>query len=276
MKSVMYSKKSGQEGQTLVLIFFVMLLAMAIGLGASETLVTTLQSFTQTHTQYRAQAVTEAALERLLLKPTSELAEYINFNSCGSECVLTIVNDDGTTDTATITLSFIGNSAEPFLAKLTQNTVAEVNLTGYPNNGTLDVCWQSPTAGDLPSVAGMIVSGSVGNYQVSDFAYNSAGTSYGANGFDTATGGGGYDHCFTLNVGSDPVLLRLHSIYNSVDAYVIPAASTTLPTQGILLSALGTSVDSTYQVAVLKTESFLPLVFDYALWSKSTTQPLSN
>lgn len=274
----MVNKKSktaqNQKGQTLIIIFFVMILALSVGVSVSNRYITSLRSSTRTYTRFRSTAVAESGLERILTKSKQELDDYITYGTCGSNCQLQIVNDDGLTETATLTLSYLGNSSDIFNVLLKTDDVREINLKGYPDNTDLTVCWDDPTSGAIASVVGMLVYEN-GGYKADAFAYNSSTSSY-TNGFSNTTGAEGYQSCFTINTKSSPQILRLRSIYNSVDVAVIPAGTAQIPSQGILIESLGEVLDTKEKVSVVKGDNILPMQFDFTLYSKSTTDPLSN
>lgn len=267
--------QNNEKGQTILVIVFVMIIALTIGVGISNRFISTLKSSSQTYTSYRAEAVAQAAIERILLKTTEELNEFISFGSCGSDCVLNIVNDDGITETANITLSHLGNSSAPFETTLQESEVAEVTLTGYGDSQDVSICWDTPASGTPPSVVGMLIYGSPGSYSVSNFAYNSD-TSTEPNGFSSTVSANGFDNCFTVNSQTNPRLMRLRSIYQDVDISVIPASGTIIPSQGILIESTGTVLTSTKKISVIKGNNIVPLPFDYVLYSTSENQNLSN
>lgn len=269
------TKSGTQKGQTLIVMVFIMAIALAIGISVSNRFVATLRSSTRTYTGYRSQAVAEAALERILIRTQEELTDYINFGTCGSDCTLSIVNDDGITETATITLSFLGNSSDPYLLTLQTDQIAEVLLGGYSDSTDLTICWDGASLSPEPSVYGSLVYGQVGSYAVTNYAYNSA-TSSQTNGFDTASGGSGYDSCFTATSETDPQIFRLKSFYNNVKVAVIPDSSTIIPSQGILIESVGVVLDTTKKISVIRGNNIVPLTFDYAVFSTSETDPLSN
>ncbi len=266
---------ANEQGQTLLIMIFVMAIALVVGISMSNRFLTNLRSQTRTYTSYRATAVAEAALERILLKTPEELEDYITFNSCGADCLLTITNDDGTVDTATIELSMQGNTTDPYPILLQQGEIAEVNLTGYGSNADISICWNGTVLNPNPSVFMYLLYGQTGGYEVDSFAYNTTGYVPG-NGFSQAVGANGYDSCFTVNSQTNPVLLRLRSLYTDVEAVVIPAGGQTIPSQGIRIEAVGQALDTTRKITVLKGTNIAPLPFDYILYNKSTSNPLSN
>ena len=127
-----------------------------------------------------------------------------------------------------------------------------------------------------PSVTGSLVYGTDGNYSNESFAYNSIGSIHGDNGLSDAAPSFGYDNCFTLDSSNTPLLIRLHAVYISVDVFVIPDGGTTLPSQGILIESIGVVSEATKKVSVIRSSSYVPLPFDFAIFQTSQTEPLAN
>ena len=273
MKLFRYNPKNGQ---VLVIMVFVMLIALAIGTGISSTLIGSLRNISDTDSSNRALAVAEAGVEKMLLLPMSTLEGYINFGNCGSECVITIIGNDGITAIANITLSYLGQSTDPYPVELNTADIVEINLNGYPNTTNLQVCWNNPEEGELPSVTGLYYFGSSGSYSVDSYAYNSAGSLNGNNGFNTAYGAGGYTNCFTVTGKTNPKILRLKSIYNDIEAFVVPASGSSVPSQGIMIESQGEVAGLFKKATAVRTNPHLPEEFDYILYSKSASDPLSN
>lgn len=266
---------SNQNGQTLVIIVFVMLIALSVGISSSSRFISGLRSSTETQISYRSGAVAEAALERMLLKSSEELEDYITYGSCGSECTLQITNTDGLVETANVTLTQLGNSSEAFELHAFENEPTEINLNGYPDNTAVAICWNDLDSNNPSSLVGMLIKGTAGNYSATPFAYNSV-SSVENNNFDTATPGHGMGNCFEVDSESDPVAIRVRALYKDTSFKVIPDASATIPTQGILIESRGTVLESEAIVSAIKGSSVVPYLFDYAIFSKSELNPLAN
>lgn len=264
-----------QNGQTLIIIILVSLLALGMGLTISSRFIKTFRSHITTDSSSRALAVAEAAIENMLLKPQTTLEGYINYNNCGSNCYYEIVGVDGVKASATIKLSFVGNSSDAYKLSLKTNESGEVSMAGYPNNQNVSVCWNS-SSGNYPSIKALFFYGSAGSYAVDNYAYNSVGSSNSDNGFSTVSSGGGYNSCFTVIGKQTPQTLRVSSIYGDADVYIVPSVGASIPEQGILIEADGVVSDITRKIKVIKSATYLPTQFDYILYQKSKTDPLSN
>lgn len=263
-----------EQGQTLVIIVMVMILALGIGITAASRYISTLHADVNVDNQYRADAVAQAAIERILLLDTSTLASYIQAGTCGSDCVLEIVGEDGVVATANVTLSHVGGTSDNVDISIPMGDVVEVNMLGYGNND-ISVCWEN-TNSSYPSIVALFVYGTQGSYQSEAYAINTIGSPYASNHFDTAVSAHGYSNCFTATGEDNPQLLRLHALYSEVNAVLVPAVSAEIPEQGILVTSVGEVLDSVRTVSVVVSDSILPLEFDYTLFSTSESDDLTN
>ncbi|MFZ5425209.1 MAG: hypothetical protein ACOZAO_05420 [Patescibacteria group bacterium] len=264
-----------QQGQTILLIVLVMLIALSIGLTVSTRFIKNLSTISESDNSERALAVAEAAVERILTLPNQTLLDYIQNSNCTSDCYLEITGSDGVVATASITLSTEGSSDSLGIG-VTQENVSQVITDGYADNTDLFVCWNSPSSGFLPSVMAYHVYGNAGSVAMDSYAINSLGSPYTSNGFDDATSAFGYAHCFTINGRPDSKLVRLRSFYNDVEVNVLSDSGASLPSQGIRIESVGQVGDAVKRVVVVKTESYVPFQYDFALFQTHTTEPLSN
>ncbi len=265
---------NSQRGQTVVAITFLMLIALGIGVTISTSFFKNLRMVANIDSAGRALGVAEAAAERLLLESQQTLQDYITYGNCGANCTLQITGDDGVDATATVVLSYVGNSTENYQIALKKTETTEVNLTGYPNGQNVSVCWNSLT-GDLPAVTVLFFYGTSGSYSTDNYAYNSIGSTY-SNGFSTASSNYGYTNCFTVTGKTNPVALRIKPLYADVTAFVVPTAGATIPMQGILITSTGVFGDALKTIKVTKSFSHSPTLFDYVLYQKTPDYPLSN
>lgn len=263
---------NNEKGQTLVVIFMLMVIALTIGIAISSRYIQTLHVLTESDNSGRALAVAEAAVEHILLLPISTLEDYAQNGNCGADCYLAITAADGQIISATIELSRLGNSPDPFLLDMKVDESSQVNLAGYPDNTDVNVCWNTS---DM-SISTIFIHGSVGSYVADAYAYNPTTTTHSDNNFDLAAPSFGYSHCFVINSQTNPAMLRLKAHYEEGPAVIIPEPGNSLPEQGLLIESTGTAGDAIRKVVVIITDPILPPVFDYVLYQKSTTEPLSN
>ncbi|MBI4091265.1 hypothetical protein HY419_00770 [candidate division WWE3 bacterium] len=264
-----------QKGQTLIIVLLVMIMALAMGIVISERLLRSTRRSTQIDSSARALAVSEAAMERILLTPNSTLESYIDNNSCGSSCQLTITGTDGVVANASVTLAYSGNSVSGVTVDIDKNTVYEIDLADYPDNTPVELCWDNATFGYNPSIYVTHVYSST-PFSVVKYAYNSASTVYSSNGFSASAPDLTYPNCATIPGKSSQDLIRVRALYNNVRLYVVPKNGATLPIQGYLITSVGFVNNVKRTVTAMKTKSYLPAEFDFALFNTSTSEAFQN
>lgn len=263
-----------QKGQTLLAVVFLMLMALGVVVSVSERFFKNIRMFATGDSNVKATAVAEALAERLLAQENSVLETYIT--NCGSNCSLSVTDPRGIVASATATISYLGNLAT-YSLPVTTDAVAEVNLINYPNNRNLWVCWNYSGSGSLaPSLYGIFVNGNSGSYGTDTYAYNSVGSTNTFNGFSSAAALYGYNSCFRVDGRTAPKLLRLKSYYSNVTVTIVPDTGLTIPQQGIQIDVTGSSGGTVKTLTVTKSPVAMPLDFDYTLFQKSTSEPLSN
>ncbi len=259
------------KGQVLVSVIMLMIIALAAGISLSMRFVKNLHNSVSVDFASRSLAAAESGAEKTLLIPNATLSGYINGNNCGSNCFYTITGDDGVTSDVSIALSFDGNSTDPHTVDLLTTKITEISLSSYAGTN-INVCWQDSGA----SIYASYIYKTGTTYKANVYAVNAVQPHDPFNGFELATASGGYSNCYTIPTATTPQVLRLKSVYKDVEAFVIPQAGHSLPSQGIVITATGTTKNVSKTVSVLKTYTSLPEIFDYALYQFSNTDDLSN
>lgn len=269
--SVQENSFKHQQGQTLIIVLMVMIVALTVGVTVSSRYIKTLRNLSESDNSTRALAVAEAAVERMLIVPTETLEDYINFNNCGANCVLEIYGDSNYAARADVTLSFTGSLGDFYETKVNEGEVYQLFLNGYASGSSLDVCWD-----DMASIYASYIYENSGVVLSDVYAYNPIGYAGSENGFLEASPMHGYGNCFTVNTTGTPDVLRVKSYNEESYLYFVPASGQTIPNQGILITAVGRSGDAIRTVKVLKTQGSVPEDFDYVIFQKSADAPLSN
>lgn len=259
-----------QKGQTFVAMVFLMVLALIIGISVSSRFVSTLRQLTRRDDASRALSIAEAGIENILLKSNDTLEDYINYGSCGNDCITQITDVTGQEIKAEISLSFAGNSEEIFELRGMQGEILQVNLSGYSSNSVISVCWNTNS-----SIYASYIYKDGSETKSEIYAHNPVGTTY-DNYFSEASPDHGFSSCFDVSTLLSPDMLRL-KLYNSDSiVYIVPAPGEVIPRQGILIESVGYAGNAVKTVKVLRTEPISPGILDYALYQKSTEEPLSN
>ena len=238
-----------EKGQTLVIVVSVMVVALAVGMSLSTRYFKGLKSVVQTDSSSRALAVAEAGVEHLFSLPMETLVDYVTNGTCGASCHIEIPGEDGVPAVADMTIRWDGNTSENYPITLDSASTTEISLAGYPSGSSLTICLDTVSITNPLVVSAYLVYGSPGNYLVDNYLFDLFG-------------------CHNVAGRSDPVALRIRSIYYDLTGYVQPAVGATIPAQGILLESTGTVAEATRKVRVLKSYKALPTEFDYVLFSK--------
>jgi len=264
------SKKYNQKGQMFIVMAFLMLLALTIGITISSRFIKSLRQFTGRDNASKALSIAEAAVENILLKSNDTLEDYINYGSCGSDCVASVTDVTGQEIRAEVSLTFAGNSEEIFELEGNRGETLQINLSGYSSDSVVTVCWNTNS-----SVYASYIYKDGEETKSEIYAYNAVGTSY-DNYFEEASPDYGYSSCFDVSTVNTPELLRLRMFNSNSVIYIVPAPGENIPRQGILIKSRGYAGDAIKTVTVLRTEPITPGVLDYILYQKSLNEPLSN
>jgi hypothetical protein len=260
-----------RKGQILVAMIILMLLSLSLGISISSGFIKNIRSQTQADDLTKAQAASEALIEKLLLISNDTLETYIQGNSCGSVCTWQVTDTTGKIISASASLSYAGNSTAGFSTDLETISTFQLNLKTYTSGKTVDICWSTPA-----SIYASYIKETAGVITTKAYAYNAANTTHSDNGLSSATAKYGYTSCFTVTATETPDVVRLKSYYLDTPIYVVPQSGQLLPKQGVLIASTGKSGSATRKITVMKTTNSLPAIFDYAIYQKSGSDPLSN
>jgi hypothetical protein len=172
---------------------------------------------------------------------------------------------------ADVELSHAGLSDDFFEVRVSGGEVFQLSLSGYGSNSTLDVCWDG-----LASVYGSYIYEQPPDFFTEIYAYNPIAYSGDPNGFSEASPLNGHENCFSVSTIGTPRLLRVRPYNEETHVYFYPASGQNIPSQGILITSVGRSGKAVRTVKVLKTVGLVPEFFDYVIYQKSLTDPLSN
>lgn len=261
-----------ESGQTLLIIFLLMVISLTIGIAVSNRFIKGARNITQTDQASMAVAVAEAAIEHILLLPVTTLESYADNGNCTTDCYLEITDANNNALIANVALTRLGNSSEPFIMDLALDDSAQVNLATYPGGADINICWNS----GVMSVSAIYIYGTLGDYEADSYSYNPIGSSNSGNGFETATANFGYANCFVIVAEENSVMLRIKPYYEENIALIVPPSGVTLPQQGILIESTGTVGSTVKKVSVIIADPKLSTYFDYSLYQKSPSAPLSN
>lgn len=261
-----------QKGQMIIIVLFIMSLALAVGVTVSSRFIGTMRNITESDNSNKALAIAEAAIEKVLLLPTATLEDYITNNSCGTDCFVEVSAPNGQVLRADVTLSHTGQTIdEAYPLDLLEAQTTEVFLEGYASGQNIYICWNTDA-----SIGAHYIYSESGTIKSKAYAANAVTSIHTENNFNSATALFGYNNCLTLVAINTPLALRIKPYYRETEVFVVPAGGYGLPIQGIQIKSVGIAGNSKRTVTVVKTNSYVPGIFDYVLYQKSDTESLSN
>lgn len=271
-----------ESGQILVAVLLVMIISLTVGLAVSYRSLSSLRGSTYTTQSITAYHAAEAGVEEALNELESGEAVLTSCTS-GSPCTASFAEADSGFG---YYVERGGGTPDPYLLNLQQDETVELKLNGFAGS-TLDFYWYV-SANDPSGEHALLltfVSGTGGD-TITRYAYDNNYSANG-NGFDDTVSAGTYsrtadgqtlDYSYyisSLSVPSTPQLLRLRAIYNDVTVVVDPSTND-LPAQSYVITATGTSAETQRTLEVTKGLPALPPIFDFAIFSGSTTQALTK
>ena len=273
-----------EKGQTLLFVVVAMTIALAIGINASVRTVTSLSRTTRTDTSSRALSAAEGGIERFLSLSTQELENAMTgacaagtYDNSSGACKIEFDDvSDILVSQAFVTVERYAPASYPFT--LESGQVKEVNLYDFTNPGTfyssnlIQICWTSRAQSDIMYLsynsAGVQERGGI-------TGDNPPGGLYVAQGFVPAGAGrDGYTNCEIVDIGVNIYGLRIRSVGGTSDVAIYGVGGAALPLQGYIITSVGTlqqdqSVTASRTIRIIRTLPYLPVSFDYALFSQS-------
>jgi len=260
----MYRERSlkNNEGQaTLVIVVLVMVVSLAVGVAASNRAISNIRRVSY----------------------TSQGDQALNCAESGAEDALNKINElgAGSFGTYTATLNDIGGVAicnySYKISEFTSNVITyplvkqddsqEVNLSDY--NGNLNIYFGSD---DKASLEITFIKGTSAPYSVEKYAYNC--NEFRDNNFDPGGSNGGEG----LPCGADSFningykIARIRPLYT--DTKVTVSFGNMSPSQGYLIDSTGNAGTAQRKVQVIRSNAQLSSLFDYSIFSASTSEPL--
>ncbi len=282
MKNMKQNMHANQKGQTLLFVVVAMTIALSIGINASVRTLTSLSRTSRTDTSSRALAAAEGGIERYLALSSKELEQATTGNSCPegvydnatSSCKIEFENaSDILVSQAFVSVERYNPIFYPFT--LESGQVKEIKLydnttDSYYSDSQIEICWTSNPESDV-----MYLSyNSSGVQERGGLTGNdSPGAPYSTKGFSNAGAGHDYTNCQAVDVGNNIFGLRIRSVGGESDIAVFPTGGATLPLQGYKITSIGRikqeqDITATRIIKVIRTLPYLPVSFDYALYSE--------
>jgi len=293
------AKHTNQSGQALLFVVIAMTIALSIGINASVRTISSLSRTTRTDTAARALAAAEGGIERFIALPTQDLEDAVvvseGSGSSGTACpvgVETALNGDGyckvefegsgdiLVSQAYVSVSRYIPDFYPFTLEAGQ--VKEINLYDF-NDDTyyaddeIEICWDPVDPASEADIM-YLAYDSDGVQAKGGLEGNPPpGAPYHSEGFDSSNNGahaGAHDSCYTVNITSNDIYgLRVRVLGADARVTIYPVGDT-LPLQGYEITSVGKleqdqGVVATRIIKIVRTLPYLPVSFDYALYSQA-------
>lgn len=277
-----------RSGQILILVLLVVVVALAIGLSVASRNLTNLRTSVQTEQSQRAFNAAEGGVEDILSRGQAEIVnlaatgdpvtvtvgdiqanvsvksfnEYEAIVEEGTVGQITLVNDDGSSWSGTLTVEWI----------LQGDTQTE-NISPKASVEVSFVC-QSATCFAVPP-SGCVASGAVVIYSQMRCAYQAESIS-GQDGFSSCTANPPGDKylcrapTFAVAAGDNAQVMRIRPFWRKATVRVFGSPSLPVQAYDVVSTATTPDLGITRRVQVTRTVlPQLPASFDYVLFSES-------
>lgn len=257
-----------QRGQALLIIILIIVVSMTVGLSVASRSITNLRLSTEEENSQRAFSAAESGIEQVLTTGQSIDTEVtLNKQTKIKRASVTTISGN----------EFFVNNSNPVI----KSDGADVWLIQHNGDGTpdypsaqqnlkLDVHWGLPNVtGDCNNAAIEVVTivGPVGSEKSVREAHDPCTNRRSGNNFSTASLGGGSGVCQNLPYKANlakidgGILMRVIPHYANAIVCVDVQAQKLLPSQGLLIDAVGTSGDTSRKVTFFQGFPRLPVEF---------------
>lgn len=266
---------SNQKGQVLLFVIVIMTVSLSIAIAVSTRTLASLSRVTREDTANKALTAAESGLEQYLLKTPTELNALMS-----ADTTLSFVDSNsGIRTAATMNVQKYKFNFATNILKFNLDTgyVKEIKLDGF-TGASVKICWDNTAtaiAYTLYSPSTIISKGIIDPYVgiSATKIYNDSTQGSTASGPTSEYPAG----CKSITGTSGTSGLRIRTLYNNANVYVIPSTGT-LPDQGYKITATGKlfsegKVTTTKKITVYKSYPYVSGIFDYALYTET---PLNN
>lgn len=265
-------KKSLNEGQALLVVILVLVVALTIGLSIAVRTTTNLRTSSEDDNSERAFSAAEAGIEQALLSnssvPQTSLANRTSYQTTvstisGGEFILnngTTVLKDEPTD---VWLSTYPGYASPWSGNLIINWGAAT-----------DTCTPAEANNTQAALEVIVITGSAVNPRSTTYVFDPCSTRASANNFELVSNPGNtingktFSRSRTLNISSG-LLARVIPLYASSGIAVQKsAADPPLPSQGTIVTSVGSAGETQRKIVSYRSNPKLPVeLFPFIIFS---------
>lgn len=252
-----------QKGQILLFVIVILTVALSIGVAISTRTLASLSRVTREDTSNKVLSAAESGIETFLTKTEEEL------NAIEGDTSVTFTDPISGIDTvADITIEKYSSNytSEGLAFNLDTGYVKDINLDGY--TGDIDICWDNNSTAlsyiVYKKVTGISEKGII-NGEDSTISTNNLSNNIPKANPNTYAAG-----CETLTIDANTYGVRLRTLYNNANIYVIPKSGT-FPIQGHKITSTGKlyiegKVTTTKKVIVYRSNASIAGIFDDAIY----------
>lgn len=261
-------RKNNTRGQVLLIVVLTMVVALTVGLSIASRTISNLKFSKQNEESQRAFSAAEAGIEQALKQVENQsLQSTLQENNSSYTTTATVqsgtsflLNGGGIVDQDVGTDVFLA-SYPTYSPPLAQTTV-----TLYWNTENQNSCLKSATTQAALEV--VVLSGTTSSPTLSKYIYDPCSriSNTSANGGQGTIGDITFVHSAVISV-TNGLLMKVIPIYNSTKIGV--SSTVALPSQGSVISSVGTSGETVRKVVYFSSFPQLPLeLFPYSLISQ--------
>lgn len=261
-----------EKGQILLIVVLVMTIALTVGLSIATRTITNIRTSTEQDNSQRAFSAAEAGLEKALQEVTGSTGDFTNNASYE------------TTVTAVSGTNFLFNNGAPII----KDTSVDLWLSTYPDysdpweGGTVTIYWGNvPNCNNPNTTAALdiiLVTGTKNDPVLSQYPIDPCEARADVTSFDDVVSGGttieGKTFAFGKEISiTDGLLMRIVPLYTSTIIGVRACTAsgnncTVLPSQGKLITSVGTSDTTQRKIVGVQENPRLPMeIFPYIIFS---------
>ena len=264
-----------QAGQIILVLLLVMTIALTISLSVITHTITSIRTSTEEENSQRAFSAAEAGIEKALQESTGSSGRFGQNTSYQTSIAplsgVDILLNNGTfilkDDAADLWLSTYPGYTNPWTGP----------LTIYWGT-TADVCDPDEGVNTMAALEIVIISGSKSAPSVAHYPVDPCSARQAFNNFEFISPGGGtvgnktFAYKKTIDTITNGLLMRIMPLYSSATVGVRGCdrnnVCTSLPSQGTLVTSVGTSDTTQRKIVGLKENPKLPIqIFPYVIFS---------
>jgi len=262
-KNSLLNKINSQSGQALLIVVLVMVVALTVGLSIAAKSITSFRNSSEQASSQKALSAAEAGIEQALKSNTSINSTFISQDTKYYTDVAT-VGGPGATE-------FLLNGSNPVLQSsgidlwLTAYSSESAKLYQNPYTGGFSVYWGDSTgACNNAALEVVVITGTREAPRISRYAFDPCTTREPKNYFTQPEGGGeiagkAFSYRATLPVLTGGLVARVVPLYMSTAIGI--KATQDLPSQGTVITSVGTSGSTERRVNVFQGYPELPVEY---------------